>query len=407
MLTPTATLTLPEGIRGAADPRFAAPVRAFARLFTHYVRTGGALSVHLRGEPVVRIWTGTADAAGDIPWEADTTALTFSTTKGITSLVVHRLADRGLLDYDAPVAEYWPEFAAGGKHSITVRDVLAHRAGLSDLRRVVRAPGDVLDHLLMEQRLAAATPDWTRGLPVYHAVTFGWLLGGLCRAVTGQSMAELYRTELADPLGITGLHLGRPSDGTPVADLVGPSLNATGSRLGKPITLAAVRVPLVGKAISSMHFTGGEEAMRGPIPELSYSENGAATGVFTADAIASVYTTLANDGSCGDTRLLSSRTTRALIRSTNTSPDPNRLTFWHLGYHPFPTVGAPRGLGHMGLGGSGGWADPDSGLSVGFVHNRLDLARLPIDMTLMSLLLPTVTRAASSAGRAESATRAA
>ncbi|WP_330182993.1 beta-lactamase family protein [Nocardia sp. NBC_01503] len=400
-------LTLPEGIRGSADPRFTAPVRAFARLFARYVRTGGALSVRLRGEPVVRIWTGTADAAGEVPWQEDTSALTFSTTKGITSLVVHRLADRGLLDYDTPVAEYWPEFAAGGKHSITVRDLLAHRAGLSDLRRVLEQPGDVLDHVLMEQRMAAATPDWTRGLPVYHAVTFGWLLGGLCRAVTGQSMAELYRTELAEPLGITGLSLGRPADDARVAELVGPSLDLTGTRLGKPITAAAVRVPIVGKIISSMHFTDGERALSGPIPELSYSENGAATGVFTADAIASVYSVLADDGCRGDTRLLSPGTTRALIRSTNTSPDPNRLTFWHLGYHPFPTVGAPRALGHMGLGGSGGWADPDSGLSVGFVHNRLDLVRLPLDMTLMSLLLPSVVRAASTAQRGEKATRAA
>ncbi|MRH90831.1 serine hydrolase [Nocardia sp. SYP-A9097] len=399
--------TLPEGIRGSADPRFAAPVRAFSRLLTRYGRTGGALSVHLRGEPVVQVWTGTADAAAEIPWERNTTALTFSTSKGITSLVVHRLADRGLLDYDAPVAEYWPEFASGGKRSITVRDVLAHRAGLSDLRRVLREPGDLLDHVLMEQRLAAATPDWTRGLPVYHAVTFGWLLGGLCRAVTGRDMSELYRTELAEPLGITGLHLGRPTDNTPVADLVGPSLALTGTRLGKPITSAAARVPVVGKIVSSMLVSGAEQALSGPIPELSYSENGAATGVFTADAIASVYAVLANDGSCGDTRLLSAQTTRALIRSTNTSPDPNRLTFWHLGYHPFPTVGAPRALGHIGLGGSGGWADPDSGLSVGFVHNRLDLVRLPLDMTLMSLLLPSVTRAAATAHRAEKATRAA
>ncbi|WP_067574274.1 serine hydrolase domain-containing protein [Nocardia acidivorans] len=399
-------LTLPEGIRGTADPRFTGPVRAFARLFARYVRTGGALSVHLRGEPVMRIWTGTADAAGEIPWTQETSALTFSTTKGITSMVVHRLADRGLLDYDAPVAEYWPEFTAGGKHSITVRDLLAHRAGLSDLRRVLEEPGDVLDHVLMEHRMAAATPDWTRGLPIYHAVTFGWLLGGLCRAVTGQTMAELYRTELAEPLGITGLSLGRPADDALVADLVGPSLDLTGTRLGKPITAAAVRVPFVGKVISSMHFTEGERALSGPVPKLSYSENGAATGVFTAEAIASVYSVLANDGSRGNTRLLSPATSRALIRSTNTSPDPNRLTFWHLGYHPFPTVGAPRALGHMGLGGSGGWADPDSGLSVGFVHNRLDLVRLPLDMTLMSLLLPSITSAAAARG-AERATRAA
>ncbi|MET9487636.1 serine hydrolase domain-containing protein [Nocardia sp. NPDC006630] len=399
-------LTLPEGIRGSADSRFAAPVRTFSRLFARYLRTGGALAVYLHGEPVVNIWTGTADAAGEIPWDADTAALSFSTTKGITSMVVHRLADRGLLDYDTPVAEYWPEFADGGKNSITVRDLLAHRAGLSDLRRVLDQPGDVLDHVLMEHRMAAATPDWTRGLPVYHAVTFGWLLGGLCRAVTGQGMADLFRTELADPLGLTGLHLGHPADGTTVAELVGPSLAATGTRLGKPLTAAAARIPVLGKAISSMHFPGGEEALRGPVPPLLSTENGAATGVFTADAIARVYAVIAGDGAFEGVRLLTPETARALDRSTRTSPDPRRA-FWHLGYHPLPTLGAPRGFGHLGLGGSGGWADPASGLAVGFTHNRLDLSLLPLDMSLLSVLLPTITRSAATPARPVRTARAA
>ncbi len=400
-------VTLPAGIRGSADPAFAPAVRAFALLFARYVRTGGALAVYLRGEPVLNIWTGTADAAGEIPWERDTAALTFSTTKGITAMVIHRLADRGWLDYDAPVAEYWPEFADGGKHSITVRDVLAHRAGLSDLRRLLEDPAEVLDHALMERRLAAATPDWTRGLPVYHAVTFGWLLGGLTRAVTGQEMDELYRIELAEPLGLSGLYLGRPPAGGAVAEMVGPALDFTGTRLGKPLTAAVTRIPVVGKLISSAHIAGGEATLHGPFPEFGEVRNGAATGVFSADAIARTYALIAGEGVFGEQRLLGADTVRALDRRTGLSPDPNRLTFWHLGYHPFPALGAPHAFGHIGLGGSGGWVDPDSGLAVGFVHNRLDLFRLPVDMTLTSLLLPAITRSADSHARRAAATRAA
>ncbi|MGX1809513.1 serine hydrolase domain-containing protein [Nocardia sp. NPDC055321] len=399
--------TLPEGIRGTVDPRFAGAARGFARLFERYLRTGGALSVYLRGEPVVRIWTGTADDAGAVPWEFETAALSFSTTKGVTALVIHRLVDRGLLDYDTPVAEYWPEFAVGGKHSITVRDLLAHRAGLSDLRPVVHGAADVLDTELMEQRLAEATPDWTRGLPVYHALTYGWLLGGLARAVTGASMASLFRTEIAEPLGLSGLHLGAPADGTPVAELVGPGVSATGTGLGRPITAAAIRLPVVGTILNTMHFTGAQDALRGPVPALARSENGAATGVFTADSIARVYGVIANGGEFGGVRLLSPRTARGLDRYTRTNPDPARLAFWQLGYHPLPTLGAPRGFGHLGLGGSGGWADPASGLSVGFVHNRLDMFRLPTDMSLLSLLLPAIARAAGTADPRFAGTRAA
>lgn len=398
---------LPEGIRGSADPRFTGATRAFARLFAGYLRTGGALSVYLHDEPVVQIWTGTSDAAGEIPWAADTTALTFSTTKGITAMVMHRLADRGLLDYDTPVSEYWPEFGDGGKQSITVRDILAHRAGLSDLRLILDDPADVLDHILMERRLAEATPDWTRGLPIYHALTYGWLCSGLARAVTGRGMAELYRTELADPLGLTGLNLGAPTDGTPVAELVGPALSATGSRLGRPVTAAATRIPLLGKIISSMHVSGAEAAVRGPVPELMFSENGAATGVFTADAIAQVYGVIAGGGTFAGTRILSPETTRAITRTSRISRDPHRFAFWQLGYHSLPTIGAPRALGHMGLGGSGGWADPDSGLSVGFTHNRLDMFRLPVDMALLSLLLPSIVGAAGASERSSRAARAA
>src|SRR5690242_20926870 len=137
---------------------------------------GGALAVYLDGQPVVDVWTGWSDRSGRHPWTADTAPMVFSATKGIASTVIHRLADRGLIDYSAPVAEYWPEFGAAGKSRITVAQLLTHRAGLSSLPPVAGGLDEVLDHELMEHRLAAAAPDRLLGVPAYHALTYGWLL---------------------------------------------------------------------------------------------------------------------------------------------------------------------------------------------------------------------------------------
>src|SRR6185437_4781803 len=120
---------LTRGVRGAADSRFSNVVRVFAGLFPGRRFGGGALAVFIDGRPVVDVWTGWSDRAGEQLWTADTGAMVFSATKGIAATVIHRLVDRGVLAYDEPVATYWPEFAANGKDSITVRDVLRHRAG--------------------------------------------------------------------------------------------------------------------------------------------------------------------------------------------------------------------------------------------------------------------------------------
>ena len=141
---------------------------------------GGALSVYLDGEPVVDVWTGWSDRAGSTHWSADTGAMVFSATKGMASTVIHRLADRGLIDYDAPVAEYWHEFGANGKAAITVKEVMRHRAGLSQLNGASMA--DLMDHLTMEERLAAAPVNKVLyGKGAYHALTYGWLMSGLAR----------------------------------------------------------------------------------------------------------------------------------------------------------------------------------------------------------------------------------
>ena len=142
---------LPRGVQGAADPRFGNVIRIFAGLFPGRRFGGGALSVYIDGKPVVDVWTGWSDRDGEVPWAANTGAMVFSATKGVAATVVHRLVDRGLLAYDTPVAEYWPEFGANGKSDITVRDVLRHRSGLSHLKGVTKE--DLLDHLWVLERV--------------------------------------------------------------------------------------------------------------------------------------------------------------------------------------------------------------------------------------------------------------
>src|SRR3954453_2944340 len=172
------------GVSGHTAPGFEPVRQAFCRLVGRR-SGGGALTVRLRGETVVDLMAGYADRAHTRPWTPETLAISFSTTKGVASTIVHRLADRGLLAYDEPVAAYWPEFAAGGKERVTVRDLLTHRAGLSSVRAVVERPEDMLDHLEMETRLAARAVRAPTEHSAYHAITYGWLLAGLARRITG------------------------------------------------------------------------------------------------------------------------------------------------------------------------------------------------------------------------------
>jgi CubicO group peptidase (beta-lactamase class C family) len=360
---------LPRGVHGAADPQFACAARSFASMFPGRRFGGGALAVYLDGEPVVDVWTGWSDRRGRVPWTADTATMVFSATKGMASTVIHRLVDRGLIDYDAPVAQYWPAFGANGKSAITVRQVMRHQAGLSALHGASKE--DLLNHELMEERLAAARPGYSYGRSAYHALTYGWLLSGLARAVTGKGMRELIRRELAEPLGVDGLHLGRPPADSPTrpAQIIMPQ-SAIQNPLFNAVApkIAALRL---SAGFGSLYFPGVKAVAQGDIP-LMDAEIPAANGVATARGLARMYGAIANGGRIGGTQFLSRELVAGLSGRRSLRPDGNLLIplAFHLGYHRLPFDAIP-GFGHVGLGGSLGWADPDSGLAVGFVHNRL------------------------------------
>ena len=361
---------LPHGVQGAADPSFACAVRGLAGLFPHPRLGGGALSVYLDGEPVVDVWVGWSDRRGRRRWSADTAPMVFSATKGVASTVIHRLADRGLIDYDAPVAEYWHEFGANGKAQITVRDVMRHRAGLSHLRGVRKR--EVLDHRHMEERIAAAPVGRHFGKSAYHALTYGWLLSGLARSVTGKGMRELMRLEVAAPLNTDGVHLGRPPVGAPtrVAKIIGPQLN-----IPNPV-FNAVAPAIAGLELSAafgtMYIPGVKALVQRDIPLLD-TELPSANGVMTARALARMFGAIANGGVIDGQRYLSAERVAMLTGRRSLRPDRNLIVplAFHLGFHGLPIPGVLPGFGHVGLGGSFGWAIPEEGLAFSFVHNRL------------------------------------
>jgi CubicO group peptidase (beta-lactamase class C family) len=389
---------LPRDVQGAADPRFVNVMRIFAGLFPGQRFGGGALAVYIDGKPVVDVWTGWADRSGEHAWTADTGAMVFSATKGVAAMVIHRLVDRGLLSYDEPVAQYWPEFGAAGKADITVRDVLRHRSGLAHLKGVTK--DELLDHLLMEERIAAAPSDRQRGWPAYHALTYGWILSGLARAVTGMGMRELIRVEVAQPLNTDGLHLGRPPAGSPtkVAQILAPQ----GTRANPVFDFVAPRVaglPLSG-AIGAMFFPGIKSLVQGDIPFLD-GEVPAANGVVTARGLARMYAAIANGGGIDGVELLSTDLTAGLIGNPKPWPDLNigvPMPF-HLGYHASPIPGLLKGFGHIGLGGTLGWADPETGSAFAFIHNRL-LTPMVIDMGSFAGLARPLRNAIAAARRA-------
>ena len=246
---------------------------------------------------------------------------------------------------------------------------MRHRAGLSQLHGATKE--DLLDHDLMEERLAAAPPGSLLGKPAYHALTYGWLMSGLARAVTGKGMRDLMREELAEPLDIDGLHLGRPPVGAPtrVAQIIMPQSTVPNPAFNFVAPkIAALRL---SAGFGAMYFPGMKAVVQGDIPFLD-AEIPSVNGVVTARALARMYGAIANGGKIDGTQFLSRELVAGLTGRRSLRLDRNLVVplSFHLGYHQVPFNAMP-GFGHAGLGGSLGWADPSSGLAFGFVHNRL------------------------------------
>ena len=358
-----------DDVQGRCDPRFAGVRDAFAASFAAGREVGASFAATVDGRFVVDLWGGHADAARTRPWREDTIVNVFSTTKAMTAAAAHVLVERGLLDVDAPVGRYWPEFAGEQKDAISVRHLLCHQAGLAALRE--RFPTEILyDWTRMTSALAAEAPWWEPGTASgYHAVTFGYLVGEVVRRITGRTPGRFFRDEIAGPLG-ADFHIGLDAgDDRRVADMIGPSA-AERAAAGQ----AAVVDPesLLGKTLGNPPVTP-EIANR---PAWRRAEIPAANGHGNARSVARVMTALACGGRLDGVALVGPTT---LARATEEQWYGKDLVLgfpmrWGLGFmlsSPTLQLGGPHAFGHGGWGGSLGIADPDARVAWSYVMNKM------------------------------------
>lgn len=364
-------------VDGTCDPRFRAVREAFCENFASRAELGAAVTVSVDGTLVVDLWGGIADKVSGRAWTRDTMVVVFSCTKAATALCAHMLVARGALDLDAPVAHYWPEFAAAGKEAIPVRLLLNHQAGLAAVDDPLPL-GALYDWDTMATALAAQAPHWEPGTAHgYHAVTFGWLVGEVVRRISGRSLGTFFREEVAGPLGLD-FWIGLPEA---LAARVAPIRMAPLTGETTPIMLAmADRSTLTSKAF--LNPPGLMTARQVNARVLHAAEVPAANGIATARGLAGMYTPLACGGRSGAVELVDRDTLRAMTTVESEGDDrvlliPTRFASGFMkSIDNRPRDSAILGpnaeaFGHGGAGGSIGMADPVARVAIGYVMNQM------------------------------------
>lgn len=366
---------VPTGVvEGTCAPRWRPLVDAFVANYDERGEVGASLCIVHDGATVVDVWGGTADRATGRAWTADTMSIVHSCTKGATALCAHVLASRGLLDVEAPVAEYWPEFAANGKERATVRMMLDHSVGVPVLRGPV-AKGELYDWDRMCARLEAEEPFWSPGARNgYHMINFGWTVGELVRRVSGRSLGTFFREEICEPLGIE-FWIGMPAEHEP---RVAPMLPYVRSK-GESLNAFAVDVVSDPTSIPALALTN--VAGMGPNSrEAHAAEIGGGGGITNARGLAGMYAPLAaGGGSLVDAETL--RRMRTVSVATNDDATLRIASRFALGFmlsmdnrakaEKESAIIGERAFGHVGAGGSIGFADVDHTMSFGYSMNQM------------------------------------
>lgn len=348
--------------QGSVAPGFEQVAEAFAENFATGNELGAGFAATLEGETIVDLWGGYADRKKERLWDADTLVPVYSTTKGIAALVIARLVDQGMLDYEAPVADVWPEFAAGGKETITLAQALSHQAGLCGFREPID-PALWLDPPALAAAIAALEPLWAPGTRSgYHPLTWGYIAGEIVRRATGKSLGSHLADDFCEPHGID-FWIGLPDDEhARVAEIQKPK---DLPQLGEITELK--RIAFLTKW--SAPDRGGAEWRRIEIPS--------ANGHGTARAVAQIYSVYANGGALNGQALIGKDAYRALTKVRVDNEDlvlPTRVQFAAGPMHNGPRVYGPNPetLAHSGWGGSMGLGDPGHRLSAAYVMNRQD-----------------------------------
>lgn len=350
---------------------------------------GGAFAVYRDGRPVVDLWIGNAGPGRQ--WQEDTRAVLMSATKGLTTTCAAILVDRGLLDIDAPVGDYWPAFACNGKEGTLVRHILSHTSGVVHLPGYERLRWDGTGWDEAEQiaaDLASAEPAWAPGTDQgYHALTYGWLVGELIRRVTGKTLGQFFYAEIAVPLGLDVAIGTRAADVPRVATVIDAPLgDELPPELAQVLALWEDPTSVPGKAF----FAGPDGNVINRIADLMNSpkalaaELGGSNGTGTARSMARLYGALACGGEIDGVRIVSPETIELFNTDQSRGPDRTVLVEfrWALGYlkstgPQIPGLPNPFGphdeaFGHNGLGGQLCQADPVEKLGIGFVRNYVE-----------------------------------
>ncbi|MGZ4736769.1 MAG: serine hydrolase domain-containing protein [Acidimicrobiia bacterium] len=370
-------------IQGWTAPGFEVVRDRFEKNFADGLEVGAAFAAYHRGEKVVDLWGGTTDEATGQPWEEDTMIVVFSTTKGATAICANRLAQEGRLDVNAPVAEYWPEFAQAGKADIPVDYLLSHRAGLAWVDEKLTLE-EALAWDPMIRALEHQVPVWEPGtVHGYHALTYGYLVGEVVRRITGRTIGTYFREEVAAPLGLD-FHIGLPEElEHRVAPLIGNGLGMGDADVSDvdPEALAALMALVgpeskLGKALSGGGSFAGADAFN--TRAVHAAEVPAAGGITDARSLARMYAASVSD--VDGVRLLTPEQVKDASTQRSVGPDVVILDLdlqWGLGFNVnagLLQLGGPRSFGHFGMGGSTGWADPEAEIAFGYVMNKMELA---------------------------------
>jgi CubicO group peptidase (beta-lactamase class C family) len=399
----------PDLIRGDVDEGYGRVADVFRRNMVSGKEVGAAVAVYRDGVKVVDLWGGFRNGITKLPWEEDTLVNMFSTTKGVSSLAIAVAVARGLISYDAEVADYWPEFAQASKGSITVRQLLSHQAGLP----VIDAPltlHDLADRAKVSAALAAQAPAWTPGTRHgYHAVTLGWYESELIRHADplGRSLGQFFAQEVAQPLGLD-FYIGLPAsvDHNRIAHLHGYSKTELLLHLNTmpPRFVAAMLYSrgLTARALFTARGIDGLDAFNRD--EVRAVEIPAANGIGTARSVANAYGCVATGGSeLGLTASTLDALANPAIPPTKGLRDKvlHVDTTFSLGYiKPFPKFkfgSSDKAFGTPGAGGSFGFADPDTGIGFAYAMNKagFHLYNDPRELALRQVLFHEIVGARS------------
>jgi CubicO group peptidase (beta-lactamase class C family) len=357
-------------VGGSVETGFEAVQEVFTANFEQYGEIGAACCVHLHGRRVVDLWGGVTTPNGTEPYTADTLQMVWSATKGVVAIAAHVLAQEGKLDFDAPVAEYWPEFAAEGKATIPVRWLFSHKAGLAAIDRSLGLD-DVLAWTPVVDALAAQRPLWEPGTAHgYHTWTYGWLAGEVIRRVAGTTVGKFVAERIAMPVQAE-FWIGLPEAINP---RVAPILSTPAPAPGEPLDPLAARI---ADPSSLTHKSFANPA----IPPAAFNEYPfraaevpAGNGIGTARGLSRLYA--ACIGSLDGVRLLQAETLEKATRTQARGLDlvQGYETHFGTGFQlPFPVrpMAGDGSFGHYGMGGSVAFAHPGMGFSFAYVMNQM------------------------------------